>query len=144
MQTAFISLTKTKSLRKKTQQSWQGWGWGASANTVLTGFLGDAQGENGNSTLLDGFKPAGQETWAPRAKDLLFSHSVKWSFWFVFCISFCSLRMGMTYLISLKMMSSQELVSMPPPPRSQQRMTHDASLNLEMTTRGACWLSLPC
>lgn len=73
-----------------------------------------------------------------------FFHSVKWSFWFVFCISFCSLRMGMTYLISLKMMSSQELVSMPPPPRSQQRMTHDASLNLEMTTRGACWLSLPC
>lgn len=73
MQTAFISLTKTKSLWKKTQQSWRGWGWGASANTVLTGFLGDAQGENGNSTLLDGLKPAGQETWAPRAKDLLFS-----------------------------------------------------------------------
>lgn len=137
MQTAFISLTKTKSLWKKTQQSWRGWGWGASANTVLTGFLGDAQGENGNSSLLV------RRPGLPEPKTCFF-HSVKWSFWFIFCISFCSLRMGMTYLISLKMMSSQELVSMPPPPRSQQRMTHDASLNLEMTTRGACWLSLPC
>lgn len=72
-QKAFISLTKTKSLRKKTQQSWQGWGWGASVNTVLTGFLGVAQGESWNSTLLGGIKPAGQETWAPRAKGLLFS-----------------------------------------------------------------------
>lgn len=49
---AFISLTETEGLRKRLSSLGGG---GASVNTILTGFPGDdAQGESGNSTLLDG------------------------------------------------------------------------------------------